>query len=482
MVKPVRYYLLLSALAILLSLPVGPRTAAAIAQDFDFGRLEQEIEKYTLVMEMKIELSFGMQSTEQELRMMATVVSEDGLVIFDGSMLELSDPFSSFSSFSVKSTPTRLEFTTLDGEQTYEGEYIGTDRYTRIGFARIVDTADTDFDYVEFSEPDRLSVGDWVALYFLLPEYVSPRLAADIGMVSTMVEIPEEFPMIVGFGPHEMTSVLFDQNLRPLGVLGVLPDPSASSADGGGMHSMGNNDFPMLGLIGADKIGELIADPPVKGQIVRGWLGITLQALTSDIQEFFGLEADGGIIVNEVMSDSPADKAGLKVGDLIVQVNGQPIEVDTEEKLPVFQRMIAEMGPDAPVEFTIVRPGEEAVDTTTVTAVLGKAPIAATDAEEYENDKLEFKVRDLVFTDYMLYNVDAETFTGVVVSELEPGGLATIGGLRIGDVIQRIGPYEISTVGDAEEALETLLADDPTEIVFFIWRNNKTMFVNVKTE
>lgn len=472
---------LLSAITVVLvGLLSAPSALGAITTDFDFEKLRKHVEQYSLVMDMKVELSFGMQTSEQEIRLLATIVSKDGLVIFDGTSLDLSDPFGSFSSFSIKTTPTRIEFKTLDGSKSYNGEYVGHDRYTKIGFARIVDSLQTEFPFVKFGGKTALATGHWVALYFLLPEYVTPRIAADIGMVSAMIVKPEMFPMLVGFGPHELTSVLFDQNLTPLGVLGMLPDPA--SAGDGSMHSFGGDDFPILGLIGADRLAQLVADPPVKGQIVRGWLGITLQALTKDIKEFFGVDASGGIIVNEVVAGSPADAAGLRVGDILLSVNGQAIEVDTEDKLPVFQRRIAEMGPDTPVEFTVVRPNEGANDTMVVTAVLGKAPIAATDADEYENKQLEFKVRDLVFNDYAVFNVEPDRFNGVVVSELEPGGLANVGGLRIGDVIQRIGVAEVTSVDEARAAVESMMATEPSEIVFFVWRNNKTMFVNVKTK
>jgi serine protease Do len=472
-------HLLRGFLTLLIVLALSPKISA---QNFDFKRLSGDVEKYTLIMTLKVEVSFGMQTNEQEQRLLATVVSPEGMVIFDGSSLEFDNPFSSFSSITIKTTPTRIEFTTLDGSETYEGEYIGTDRYTRLGFARIVAEGDRSFDHVSFANDHGLTVGDWVAVYMLLPEFVSPPLAADVGMVSTMITMPEKFPLIVGFGPMEVASVLFDSNLTPVGVLGSLPDPSSGSADAGGFHGFGDMDFPMLGVIDGKRIAELIADPPEKGKTARGWLGITLQALTEDIQEFFNIQTDGGIIVNEVMNNSPADVAGLTVGDIIIDVNGQPVTVDSEEKIPVFQRMISEMGPETPVEFTVIRPEEDGVDTVSLYVTLGEAPLAATDADEYENKELELKVRDLVFTDYMLYNVDAETFAGVVVSKLERGGMAEIGGLQIGDVIQRIGPYEITSVDDAKDALEAILADSPSEVIFFVWRNNKTLFVNVKTE
>jgi serine protease Do len=454
-------------------------TPTAFTQTFDFSQLESRVADFTMIMDMKVEMSFGMQTVEQEYRQIATVVSADGLVMFNGSPLEFNTPFSSFS---VKADPVRIEFTTLDGVSRYDGEYVGTDRYTKVGFARIVNADDKSFKFAEFANHSGLKVGDWVALYWLLPEFIAPPLAADVGMVSTIVDLPEYFPLTVGFGPTEILSITFDENLNAVGVLGMMPDPAATSADNAGIgHSMSQLDYPLLGIITSDRIGKLIKDPPQKGKIARGWLGITLQALTPEIQEFFEVDARGGIVVNEVVVGSPAEEAGLKIGDLVVAVNGRPIEVDTEERLPVFQRLISEMGPEAKVEFSVLRPESEMIDTLSLTAVLGQAPLAATEADEYENEELEFKVRDLVFSDYMLNNVDAETFTGVVVSELEPGGLAYIAGLQIGDVVQKIGSHEVTSVGEAELSLEALLADNTDEVVFFVWRNNKTLFVNIKT-
>lgn len=466
----------------LLSLLMSPGRPA-IAQQFNFEKLSGELGKYTLIMNMKLEISFGMQTNEQEQRMLATIVTEDGLVVFDGSSLEFDNPFSAFSSMTVKTKPTKIEFESLDGSTTYSGEYIGTDRYTKLGFARVVADESREFDYVKFKKNPSFKVGEWVATHILMPEYIQPPLAADVGMISSLVEAPERIPLTIGFGSMEVASILYSENHEPVGLLANLPDPSSTSADNGAMMgSMGQPEFPLLGIITAEKINELIADPPVKGKIERGWLGITLQALTPDIQEFFGLDVEGGIVVNEVMRNSPADQSGLKVGDIILSVNDEPVTVDAEEKLPVFQRKISEMGPEAQIEFMVARPNGDVTDTVMLNTTLGQAPIAATDAEEFESDALEMKVRDLVFSDYMLYNQDEDTFNGVVVSELEQGGLANVGGLQLGDVVQRIGSQEVESVVDAERVIDEIVARKPAEVIFFVWRNNKTMFVNVKTD
>jgi serine protease Do len=240
--------------------------------------------------------------------------------------------------------------------------------------------------------------------------------------------------------------------------------------------------LPLLGVISGDRLNKIINSPPTKGSTDRGWLGISLQALTKDIAGFWNIDAAGGIIVNEVVNNSPADKAGIKMGDIVTQINGQPIEVDREDKIAIFQRSIADLGPGASVGLSILRliNGEQQPVSAAVT--LGTSPLAATDAPEYVNEAFELTVRDLVFSDYMLFNVDEETFQGVVVSELKPGGLAYVGGLTIGDVIQRIDNQDVTSIAEAQAVLEKIETEQPRELIFFVWRNNKTLFVNVKTD
>jgi serine protease Do len=198
--------------------------------------------------------------------------------------------------------------------------------------------------------------------------------------------------------------------------------------------------------------------------------------------EYWGLDAEGGIIVNDIVANSPADKAGLEVADIIYAINGQSVVVDKEEKLPIFQRMIAEMGPDADVQMSVIRRGQAGVDTLEILSTLEKAPLAATEAPTYEVKSLEFEVRELVFADYLFHNQEPENFTGVVVSSLKRGGLANIAGLQIGDVIQRIGTTTIGSIDDVKTIMTTIEESHPREVVFFVWRDNKTLFVNVKTD
>jgi S1-C subfamily serine protease len=451
------------------------------AQNFDFDSLRDHMADYTVILDLKVTFSFGMQTSEQEERQMGTVVTEDGLVVFDGTFLSHDQMFSNLSGMNVKSDPTRIDITFFNGD-TFRGKFLGVDRFTRLGFVRI-ENPDRDFTPVRFVRVSEFSVGSWLAVHFLLPEFVTPPVAADVGMISANLESPESFTLTIGFNQLEFASVLYDEKLRPVGMLGTLMDPTSPNTNASGMlESLNSFDIPMLGVITADRLDKLIAEPPQKGEVDRAWLGISLQALTADLGEFLSADVSGGIIVNNIVTGSPAEKAGLAVGDIIFAINGQPVEVDREEKLPIFQRLIAEMGPGVSVELSVLRQDQEALDTLTLITTLEPVPLAAADADEYENEELEFTVRNLVFADYLFQNLDPDEFNGVIVSKLKPGGLAHIGGMRIGDIIQRIDDQPIESVEDAEAAMRVVGDVQPEEVVFFVWRDNRTLFLNVKTQ
>ncbi len=471
--------LLFTVITSLLFLASGANLSA---QTFDFTRVEQAARGFLVVVDLKIDISLGTQNDEQELRLLGTIVTEDGLMIFDGAFLAEENILSSASGMTVKTSPKKITATMLDGKK-YDAEYIGTDRFTKISFARL-NAPGVKFSPVRFVSNNKFRVGEWVSLYMLLPEFVTPPIAGDVGMVASILETPEKMPLTIGFGQSQMTSVLFNDRYQPVGVLGSLMDPSSASSDPSGMlSSFGESDVPLLGIITGDRLMKMIASPPQRGRIDRAWLGITLQALTPDLREILKLPIEHGIIVNDVVEQSPASKSGLAVGDVIYAIDGATVPVDREEKLPLFQRKIAEMPPGTTVKFSVLRPHDDRdADSMKVSVVLEKAPIGATDAQEYENKDLELTVRNLVFADYTYFRVSREQLQGVVVSELKQGGLAQIGGLEIGDVIQRVGSAPVSTVDELKTVLEQAITERQPTIVFFVFRDGRTQFVNIKTD
>jgi serine protease Do len=453
------------------------------AQEFDYEKLYKKASSYTVSITLMIEVSFGTQTTEAKSRAVGTIVSPEGLVLFDGTPIDSDDPFSLMSGMQVNAEPKSIEIKMLDGT-TYPAEFIGIDRYTKIGFCRIQTEGEAKFDYVKFKKRKGFKTGDWLALYMLLPEYMTPSLAADVGMVSAIIEEPENFVLTVGFNELELTSVLYDTTGTPVGILGNLNNPALTGFDPSRMmesFSQVEDFLPMLGLLDADRLNKLIAEPPQKGKADRGWMGIYLQALTDDIAKFWGLGISGGIIVNEVVKESPAFIAGIQTGDIVTHVSGVPIEVDKEENLPVFQKKISEMGAGVGVDFTILRRNQGTVDTLDINLILAAAPLSPAEASEYENKHFEMKLRNMVFADYNINNLDRSTFKGVVVKEIERGGWFEVGGIMPGDIVQSIDGEKVESIEDAEKVLEQIAQKEPEDVVFFIWRDNKTLFINIKT-
>ncbi|MCK4462165.1 MAG: hypothetical protein KAW46_10185, partial [candidate division Zixibacteria bacterium] len=206
---------------------LGGLAPSGWGQEFDFERLQKKIRPFTVIIDMELEISYGVHSTEQKERYLGTIVSDDGLVIFDGSDLSSAGFMVVMPGISVTTEPTSIEVSTLDGA-SYDGEYLGVDRFTGIGFIRIIGAEDQSFRPIKFKDRSKFEVGEWLALYMLLPEFIDPPIAADVGMVSSIVQSPVHFALTVGFHPLQTTSVLFDEDMEPVGVLGTLIDPSAA--------------------------------------------------------------------------------------------------------------------------------------------------------------------------------------------------------------------------------------------------------------
>jgi hypothetical protein len=205
------------------------------ADEFKYDKIYENALGYTVVVTIETEVSFGTQATEMENRSIGTIVDSHGLVIFDGRPIDSDNPFSSMTGILVNTEPKKIKVETTDG-QTYEAEYIGIDRYTKLGFCRIADDKKNDFKFLRFSRRDNIKIGEMLMSLMLLPRFVSPPFSADIGMVSAIVDQPEEFILTIGFNEMEIASVLYDSTGAAIGVLGFLDNPGNAGFGTGMMN------------------------------------------------------------------------------------------------------------------------------------------------------------------------------------------------------------------------------------------------------
>ena len=205
----------------------------------------------------------------------------------------------------------------------------------------------------------------------------------------------------------------------------------------------------------ADLMGE-------KHRVTRAWLGIGMgeREMDQDLARQFGLDRPRGVLVSQVFKDSPAEKAGLKVGDIILAVDGRP--VNRRQQLAL---RIAEKKPGTTVTLTVWRKRREI----TVKVVLGERTekvLAAARGIGSESD-LGLRLQDL--TDELAAQLGLRGEKGVLVSAVEPGGPADRAGLKAGDLIQELGPDRtpVSSVAEFRAVLSRL---DPKEGVLVRYR------------
>lgn len=187
------------------------------------------------------------------------------------------------------------------------------------------------------------------------------------------------------------------------------------------------------------------------GRVVRGFLGVGLQPLSEELVQEFKLQAHSGALISEVQAGSPAEKAGVKTGDVISGVNGKKIESPRE-----LQLLIGSLSPGSKAELKIVRDGEER----SVSVDLGERPssggIAAVTNEE-EPDVLDgVTVSDIDANVRKEFNIPESVKSGVVITQIDPDSPSATAGLNRGDVILEIDRQPATSASDAVALSEKL--------------------------
>ena len=210
------------------------------------------------------------------------------------------------------------------------------------------------------------------------------------------------------------------------------------------------------------------------GKVRRSWLGVYIQEVTPEIAKQFGLPEDtNGVLVGDVIKDSPAEESGIERGDIIVRVNDE--EVNSPGELQDKVRSI-EIGEKANVE--VVRDGKEI----SFVVKIGEMPTLEEEGE-YPKEKV-FSVQTGLIVEAVTSEVAKELelphAKGLVITEVIPGSSADDMGLQPGDVILEANRIEISSVDEWEELINKLEPGDT--LLLLVFRNGRTYYVPIKVE
>jgi serine protease Do len=232
-------------------------------------------------------------------------------------------------------------------------------------------------------------------------------------------------------------------------------------------------------IVPAEQFLPLFENPPKfvtqKGGSGKSWLGIQMQILTEDMSAYWNLKEKNGIIINKVLPGSPAEKAGLKAGDIILSFGDLQINSYDKKNLDILRDYVRNL-PEGNVTAEILRNKKSRK----ATVYLESAPKSRFLAEEYSDEFLGLGVKELT-QDYILNN-DLEFDTeGVWVSRIEDAGKASLAGIDVSDLILKINDKEIKDLEDFAESTKDLENSKLDYIQVFLKRQGKTRFVFIKT-
>jgi serine protease Do len=213
--------------------------------------------------------------------------------------------------------------------------------------------------------------------------------------------------------------------------------------------------------------------PPPEAR--KAYLPITTQVLTKKLANAMGIPGKKGVRITGILPGSNAEKAGLKVNDIITQVGDQPVDASEAQHESVLESMLRAYRINTPVEFTVVRDTKEIK----ITVPLSEQPKPDREMKVYENIVLEFKGRDLSYDDRIELNYD-QSEKGVLVTEVEPGGWASVGGMHEDDLIQAVNGQKVAAIGDLERILSAEQKNSSKYIVVFVKRGIYTFFLELQ--
>jgi serine protease Do len=217
--------------------------------------------------------------------------------------------------------------------------------------------------------------------------------------------------------------------------------------------------------IPAETVKSVVAQLRDKGTVTRGWIGVQIQPVTPDIADSLGLKQAAGALVSEPQASSPAAKAGIASGDVIITLDGASVR-DARE----LSRKVGTMAPGTSVKLGLIREGQEK----TVTLTLGTLPNEKQAAnQQKENEIPDSDVPKLGLTLAPGNKADG----GVVVTAVDPSGIAADHGFQVGDVILDVSGKSVANPGDVHRQIADARKEGKHTLLFRVKSNAGTRFV-----
>ena len=331
----------------------------------------------------------------------------------------------------------------LADEKEYDGKVVGRDPNTDLALVKI-DGA-TDLVPLKLGDSEALKVGTWVV-----------AVGSPFGLEQTVTAgIVSAKGRIIGSGPYD-DFIQTDASINPGNSGGPLVNLRGEVV---GINAAIVASGQGIGFaIPVNMAREVIDQLKKSGQVTRGWLGVGIQSLTPELAEYYKLKESTGVLVVKVYEGDPAAKAGIQTNDIIVAVDGKPVESSHE-----LSRRIAGLPVGAKAKIDLIRDGK----TRTVEVTLTKREddkLAQGEAPEADAEDLGMRLGALDEQTARRFGYDREE-QGALVVDLDPNGKAAEAGMRTGDLIKELNHRPVGSPEAFAAALDKIDKDEPLELL-----------------
>jgi serine protease Do len=205
------------------------------------------------------------------------------------------------------------------------------------------------------------------------------------------------------------------------------------------------------------------------GKVTHGYMGIGISDVTPENEKFFNVSDATGAVVTQVEADSPAAKAGLKVGDVITKLDGQKVSDAGELQVEVGQK-----GPGTTIKLEVIRDGKNTTIPVTLEA-MGSRDKEGNEVGENEHDKIHWGLGLADMTPDLRQQLQAPGFVhGAVIEQVQPGSSADNAGLQRGDVIVQVDRHDVQSAADVQRALGSV--PKGKDALILVWSNGGNTF------
>ena len=345
----------------------------------------------------------------------------------------------------------------LSDKRRFTGKVIGKDPDTDLAVIKV--DSEESLPVVTWGDSSDVKVGQWVIAVgnpYGLDRTVTVGIISGIGRENVQLSRYENFIQTdASINPGNSGGPLFNIRGEVIGINTAI----INFAQGIG--------FAIPSNMAQNIVDQLI----LNGKVVRGWLGVGIQAVTQDLATKFGVTEGQGVLINDVFEGDPADKAGLQPGDIIIKVNGS--NVDTPQTL---SRLIAGLGPTNKARLVVVRDGKEK----TLTVVLGERKEEAMVASIPPLPETLFGLTVEDLTVELSERFKLKENKGALITKVEPGSIAETQGLKEGDLLREVNRNEINTAKDFKDAITELKEGE--SVLVRVIRENRALYILLKTE